>query len=88
MSCGQAHVGVQGGGAPQQGNGGRGAAFFDALDLVGRHVRASGQISDAEAQGAAPVVNGRTEGQGLADGDPFGILGAPVCRDGPSLPLV
>jgi hypothetical protein len=51
--CGQAYVGVQGGGqAPQEGNGGLGAAFFDALDLIGRHVRAPGQISDTEAEGA------------------------------------
>ena len=76
MSCGQAHVGVQGGGqAPRQGNGGHNAAFFDALDLVGRHICAPGQISDAEAQGAALIVDGLTEGQGLADGDPLGILG-------------
>ena len=76
MSCGQTHVGVQGGGqAPQQDNGGLGAALFDALDLVGRHVRALGQISDAEAEGAALVVDGLTEGPGLADGDPLRILG-------------
>ena len=54
VSCGQAHVGVQGGGqAPQQSNGGLGAAFFDVLDPIGpswvilvqfslREVRASG----------------------------------------------
>jgi len=74
--CSQAYVGIQcGGQAPQQGNGGLGAALFDALDLVGRHLRAPGQVSDAEAKGAALVVDSLAEGQGLADGDPLRILG-------------
>lgn len=46
VSCGQVHGGVRGGRwAPQQGNGGLGAVFFDVLDLVGRHVRAPGQVA-------------------------------------------
>ena len=76
VPCSQAYVGIQcGGQAPQQGNGGLGAALFDALDLVGRHLRAPGQVSDAEAKGAALVVDSLAEGQGLADGDPLRILG-------------
>jgi hypothetical protein len=75
VSCGQAYFGVQGSGqAPRQGNGGLDGASFDALDLVGRHVRAPGQISDAKAQGAALVVDGLAEDQSLADGDPLGII--------------
>ena len=51
VSCGQAHVGVQGGGqAPQQGNGGLGAAFLDALDLIGGHASPFRQVGDAEVQ--------------------------------------
>ena len=49
MSCGQAYVGVQGGGqAPQQGDGGLGSALFDALDLVGGQGRPPGQPGDAQ----------------------------------------
>ena len=49
VSRGQAHVGVQGGGqAPQQGNGGLGTAFFDALDLIDGHASAPGQFGDTE----------------------------------------
>lgn len=34
MSCGQVHIGVHGGGqAAQQGDGGLGAVFFDALEF-------------------------------------------------------
>ena len=41
VSCAQARGGVQGGRqAPQQGNGGLGAAIFCAPDLAGRRVRA------------------------------------------------
>src|SRR5580692_2427019 len=40
VSWGQAYVGVQGGGqAPQQSDGGLGATFFDALDLIGSFLR-------------------------------------------------
>ena len=50
MSRGQVHVGIQGGGqAAQQGNGGLGAALFDALDLIDGQVSASGQLGDALA---------------------------------------
>jgi hypothetical protein len=43
VSRGQAHVGVQGGGqAAQQGDGGLGAALFDAVDLIEGHVSAPG----------------------------------------------
>lgn len=43
---------------PSRANSEAGIALFDALDLVSRHVRAPGQISDAEAQGAALVIDG------------------------------
>lgn len=43
MPWGQAYVGVQGGGQlPQQGDGGLGAALFDALDVIYGHVRTVG----------------------------------------------
>jgi len=43
VSRGQAHVGVEGGGqVPQEGDGGLGAALFDALDLIDGHVSAPG----------------------------------------------
>jgi hypothetical protein len=49
VSCGQAYVGIQRGGqAPQQGNGGLGTAFFDALDLIDGHVSASGQFGGTQ----------------------------------------
>jgi hypothetical protein len=51
-----------------------GAAFFDAFDLIDGHVRASGQVGDAEAQSATLVIDCLAEGQGLADGEPLGIL--------------
>ncbi len=76
MSRGQVHVGVQGcGQAPQKGDGGLGAALFDALNRIEGYVSASGELGDAEAQGAALVIHGLAEGQGLADGDPLRILG-------------
>jgi len=57
VPCGQMHVSVEGGGqAAQQGDGGFGAAFFDALDLIGGHDGPLGQVGDAEAQGAALVT--------------------------------
>jgi hypothetical protein len=60
---------------PQQGDGGFGAAFFDALDLVGGHVGALGQVGDAEAKGDPPVIDRLPEGQGLTDRDPLRVLG-------------
>jgi hypothetical protein len=73
VSCGQAHVGVQGGGqAPQQADSGLGTAFFDALDLIDGHLSAPGQFGGTQIQGAALVVNGLAEGQCLADGDRSG----------------
>jgi hypothetical protein len=51
MPGGEAHIGVQRRGeAPQQRDGGLGAALFDALDLVGGHARALGEIGDAKAK--------------------------------------
>lgn len=55
--------------------GGLGADFFDALDLAGHHVRASGQADGAAAQRSTLVMEGLAEGKRLADGDPFRILG-------------
>ncbi len=59
----------------EQGDGGLGAAFLDALDLIGGHARAHGEFGDGHRQGSAPVVDGLTERQGLADRDPFGVVG-------------
>ena len=43
LSRGQVHLGVQGGGQTlQQRDGGLGAAFFDALDLIGGHASPPG----------------------------------------------
>src|ERR1700722_5691222 len=70
----QAYVRVESGGqAPEQGDGGLGAALFDALDLIGGHVSPAGQVGDAQTQGAALIVYGLAEGQCLADGDPLRI---------------
>ena len=75
VPCGQVHVGVQGGGqAAQQGDGGFGAAFLDTFDLIGGHASPLGQVGDAEALGAALVIDGLAEGQGFADGDPLRIF--------------
>jgi hypothetical protein len=58
---------VQGGSqTPQQSDGGLGATFFDARDLIGGHLSPAGQFCDAEAQGAALVIDGFAEGQGLS----------------------
>ena len=46
----QADVRVESGGQPpEQGDGGLGAALFDALDFIGGHVSPAGQVGDAEA---------------------------------------
>jgi len=75
VACGKAHVGVQRGSeAPQQGDGGLGAALLDALDLVGSHFCAQGEIGDAQAEGDAPVIQGLAEGQGFTDRDPLRIV--------------
>ena len=75
MACGKAHVGVQRGSkAPQQGDSGLGAALLDALNLIGSHFRAQGEIGDAQAEGDPPVIQGFAEGQGLADRDPLRIV--------------
>jgi hypothetical protein len=34
-----------------------------------------GEVGDAQAKGSAPVIQCLAEGQGLADGDPLGIVG-------------
>jgi hypothetical protein len=76
VSGGEAHFGVEGcGEAAQQGDGGLGAAFFDALDVVVGQGGAHGQLGDGQAEGAADVVQCLAERQGLADRDPLGIVG-------------
>ena len=71
MAGGEADVGVEGGRKmPQQGDGGFGAAFFDALDLVGSHPGAQGKVGDAEAKRDPPVIDRLPEGQRPARG-PF-----------------
>ena len=70
MAWSEADTGVEGGRqAPEQRNGRFGAAFFDAIDLVGGHADADGELSDAEAKGDPPVLDRLPEGQGLADRD-------------------
>jgi len=62
VSCGEAHVSVQGGGqAPQQGDGRLGSALFDALDLIDSHLSPPGQVGDTEAEGTALVIHGLAE---------------------------
>src|SRR6185437_11783459 len=64
VARGQADVSVQcGGEAAEQGDGGLGAAFLDALDLISGHL---GELGDGEAQGSPDVVQGLAEGQCLA----------------------
>ena len=50
--------------AAEQGDGGFGTAFFDALDLVVGHADAAGKFGNREAKGDADVVHGLAEGQG------------------------
>jgi hypothetical protein len=48
----QAYVRVESSGQPpEQGDGGLGAAFFDALDLIDGHVSPASQVGDAQTQG-------------------------------------
>ena len=76
MSGGKAHLGVKGGGEEaQQRDGGLGAAFLDALDVVIGQGGTRGQFGDGQAEGGADVVQGLAERQGLADRDPLGIVG-------------
>jgi hypothetical protein len=42
----------------QRGDGGLGAALFDARDLIDGHVSPAGQVGDAETWGAALIVYG------------------------------
>ena len=83
MSAGETDVCVEGGvEAAQEGDGGLGAAFLDALDVVVGHGGAHGKFGDGQAEGGADVV--QAEGgadvvqglarQGLADPDPLGIV--------------
>ena len=84
VAGGEADVGVEGGGeAAQQGDGGLGAAFLDALDIVLGEGGPQGQFGDGQAEGGADVVQGLAEGQGLADREPLGIISR-VLRGAPS----
>jgi hypothetical protein len=57
VSAGEADVCVEGGGeAAQEGDGGLGAVFLDALDVVVGQVGADGQFGDGQAKGGADVV--------------------------------
>ena len=81
MSGGEADICVEGGGeAAQEGDGGLGAAFLDALDVVVGQGSARGQFGDGQAEGSADVVQGLAERQGLADRDPLGIVGRVLGR--------
>src|SRR5262249_32119894 len=84
VACGNANVGTEGGGeAAKQGDGGLGAAFLDALDLVGGHAGAQREFGDGQLQRGAPVVDGFAERKGLPDGDPLRVAGV-VVRQYPS----
>ena len=62
VSGGEADVGVERGGeSAEQGDGGFGAAFFDALDLVVGHLSALGEFGDGKAELGADVVYGLAE---------------------------
>jgi len=56
------------------GDGGLGAALFDALDLIGGPPGQPGQFADIETGGAAPVIHRQPRSQGLAAGDPLRII--------------
>jgi hypothetical protein len=59
VSAGEADVCVEGGGeAAQERDGGLGAAFLDALDVVAGHGGADGEFGDGQAEGGADVVKG------------------------------
>ncbi len=76
VAGGEADIGVKGSRqAPHQGNGGLGAAFFDALDLVCGHADALGEVGDAKAKGDPPVIDRLPNGLGLADRDPLRVIG-------------
>jgi hypothetical protein len=76
VSAGEADVCVEGGGeAAQEGDGGLGAAFLDALDVLVGQGGADGQFGDGQAEGGPDVVQRLAERQGLADRDPLGIVG-------------
>ena len=62
MPWSQAHVRVESSGQPpEQGDGGLGAALFDALDFIGGHVSPASQVGNAQIQGAALIVYGLAE---------------------------
>ena len=76
MAGGGVDVGIEGGGeAAQQGDGGLGAAFLDALDIVFSERGPHGQLGDGQAEGGADVEQGLAEGLGLADREPLGVIG-------------
>ena len=76
MARSEANVSVKGSSeTAEQGHGGLGAAFLDALDLIGGHARAPGEFGDGHRQGATPVVDRLAERQSFADRDPFGVVG-------------
>jgi len=76
VSAGEADVGVEGcGEATQRGDGGLGAAFLDALDVVIGQGGTQCEVGDGQAEGGADVVQGLAERQGLADRDALGIIG-------------
>ena len=52
------------------------AAFFYALNLVGRHGCPLGKVINAQPKCIAPVLESLAEGQRLADSDSLGIINA------------
>ena len=59
VAGGEVDVGVEGGGeVAQQGDGGLGAAFLDALDVVLSEGGPQGQFGDGQAEGGADVIQG------------------------------
>jgi hypothetical protein len=59
---------------PKQRDGGLGAAFFNALDVIGRHARTHGEVGDIEAKGDPAIVDGLTESQRFTDRNAFRVL--------------
>jgi hypothetical protein len=72
---GEADIGVQRRSKmAEQGYGGLGATFFNALDLIVGHAGAAAEFGGCEPEEDADVIYSLAEGQCLADGDPLWIF--------------
>jgi hypothetical protein len=76
VPCGKADISVEGRRKlTEQRDGGLGAAFLNALDLVIGHACAACQVGNGQAEGGSDVIHGLPKGQRLSDRDPLGIVG-------------